>query len=308
MKIAIIGGSGFIGKYLVAKLHNDHQLSIVTRQTHLDSSFNAINNLTVFSKHGYSTEELIPVLKQHDVVINLIGILNEKGHTGQGFYDAHVELTKNIIAACKANKVPRYLQMSALHADAENGPSHYQRSKGLAEDYAHAQHSDSFAVTSFRPSVIFGPGDSFCNRFAQLIKLLPFAFPLACAHARFAPVYAGDVADIFIQVINDQDTYDQGINICGPTIYTLGEIVTLTAEALDKKRLVIPLPNSIAYMQAIFLDYCIPGKPFSIDNYNSLKVDSTCDKTPLGTETLEQTIQTYLHLPLDQQNNLIMKA
>ena len=307
MKIGIVGGSGFIGKYLIAGLHSDHDISIFTRQSQLSDDVKSIDNLQVYGKQDYQQDSLNSLFREHDVIINLVGILNERGRSGKGFHQAHVELSNRIVKACQHNNIGRYLHMSALHADAEKGPSHYQRSKGMAEDAVHAQHSDNFAVTSFRPSVIFGAGDSFCNRFAALLKLVPFVFPLARAQARFAPVYAGDVAQAFVNAIDDQSSYNQRINLCGPDIYTLGEIVELTAGALGKKIKVIGLPDSLAYMQAVFMDYCVPGKPFSIDNYNSLKVDSICESAPLGSTKLEDKVATYLHLPIETQIKHIMK-
>lgn len=308
MKIGIIGGNGFIGKYLVARLHNEHDISLFTRQAHLDPAFEHINHLTAFCKLNYEQNELNELLANHDVIINLVGILNEKGRDGSGFHKAHVELSDKITQACQHNNIPRYLHMSALHADAENAPSHYQRSKGIAENLVHNKHSASFAVTSFRPSVIFGAGDSFCNRFSQLLKLVPLAFPLACANARFAPIYAGEVADSFISALTDIKTYNQRIDLCGPEIFSLREIVTLTADQLGKKRVIIGLPDSMAYMQAVFMDYCVPGKPFSIDNFNSLKVDSICHSEPSGKIKLNDQLGSYLHLPMHEQVKNIMSV
>lgn len=306
MKIAIIGGNGFIGKYLVAKLHHDHQVAIFTRQKQLDPCFENILNITAFTKLSYDIKELKSYLAGYDVVINLVGILNEKGHSGDGFYTAHVKLTEKIMSACIQNGIPRYLHMSALHADAETGPSHYQRSKGQAENFV-LNNSANVNVTCFCPSVIFGPGDSFCNRFADLIKVIPLAFPLACAKAKFAPIYAGDVADAFIDSISDETSFGKKINLCGPDVFTLGELVNLTAESLSKNRMVIGLPKIMAFSQAVFMEYFVPGKPFSIDNYNSLKVDSICADGQTGQVHLSDKINEYIQLKFSEQEKLIFQ-
>jgi len=308
MNITIAGGSGFIGKYLVSKLDLNHQITILTRQKQEDSFFTSIKNVKAICSFNYSEDQLNNAFKDQDLVINLIGILNEKGHSGKGFYKAHVELTQNILNACKTNKIERYLHMSALHANLKAGPSHYLRSKGQAEDFVHQNHSNNLAVTSFCPSVIFGPGDSFCNRFAQLLKFMPFVFPLACANSRFAPIYAGDVADIMLTSINDQDTYNKRINLCGAETYTLAEIVQLTAKAMNKNITIIKLPKLLSYWQAAIFDYCVPNKPLSIDNFNSLQVDSVCDSAPLGTTSFKKTINTYVYLSNEQQNHSIMHS
>lgn len=305
MKIAIIGGNGFVGKYLVAKLHGNHQVALFTREQQLASCFENKPNITAFTQLHYDIDELKSYLTGYDAVINLVGILNETGHDGRGFYKAHVELTQKIVSACIINKIPRYLHMSALHAD-ENGPSHYQRSKGTAEKFV-LENAGPLQVSLFCPSVIFGPGDSFCNRFADLIKVIPVLFPLARANAKFAPIYAGDVADAFINSLTDTATVGKKINLCGPDIFTLGELVSLTADSLAKPRKVVGLPNIVAYLQAVLMDYCVPGKPFSIDNYNSLKVDSICTEAGLGHVRLSDKINEYIHLSAAEQEQLIFQ-
>src|SRR5206468_10377 len=122
-----------------------------------------------------------------DAVVNLVGILNERGRAGRGFAYAHAELPTKIVDACHHAGVKRLLHMSALNA-VSDAPSHYLRTKAQGEDIVQRANSADFRVTSFRPSVIFGPRDSFTNRFATLLKLAP-VFPLACPAARFQPVY-----------------------------------------------------------------------------------------------------------------------
>ncbi|MEJ2761989.1 MAG: complex I NDUFA9 subunit family protein [Gammaproteobacteria bacterium] len=221
-----------------------------------------------------------------DAVINLVGILNERGGENGSFRHVHVELMEKIIRSCRANGVRRLLQMSALNADAKNAPSRYLRTKGEAEDMAHA--ARDIRVTSYRPSVIFGDDDSFFNRFADLLKLAPGIFPLACAHARFAPVFVGDIAEVFIHTLKDPDFYGRRLDLCGPHVYTLQELVEYTATCLGLRRKVIPLPDFLSRMQAAMIDmagfmFNLTGveKPFSMDNYLSMKVDSVSDANDL---------------------------
>jgi NADH dehydrogenase len=234
-----------------------------------------------------------------DAVINLVGILNERRDNGKGFYRVHVELTEKVIRACRNQGIQRLLHMSALNADPATGSSYYLRSKGEAEHRIHA--ANDINVTSFRPSVIFGPQDSFINRFASLLKLSPGLFPLACAGTRFAPVYAGDVAEAFVRSLNDPFTYGHRYNLCGPHEYTLQEIVELITTALGIRRKIIPLGRFTSALQANLLEYA-PGKPFSRDNYRSLKMDSICpegdrvlrDKFGIEPTALEAVIPQYL--------------
>src|SRR5690606_20447992 len=135
-----------------------------------------------------------------DAVINLVGILNEKGRDGSGFERAHVELTEVVIDACRSAGVSRLLQMSALNAG--RGQSHYLRTRGESEARVRASRLD---WTIFPPSVIFGPGDGLYNRFAGLLRPLP-VLPLACAGAKFAPVYVGDVVEAFARAVARPDS------------------------------------------------------------------------------------------------------
>jgi len=185
------------------------------------------------------------------------------------------------------------LHMSALKADASNGPSFYLRSKGEAENTLFACSSEKIAITSFRPSVIFGPEDSFFNRFASLLRITPLLFPLACPEARFAPVYVGDVANRFISALTDRSSHGQAYELCGPREYSLIELVRYTARLLGLAKPVIGLPNSISKMEASIFEY-LPGKPFSLDNYNSLKIDSVCRRGPRETTSIESIVPGYI--------------
>jgi NADH dehydrogenase len=170
--------------------------------------------------------------------------------------------------------------MSALHADAAEAHSRYLKTKGEGEDRAHAAATPNLGVTSFRPSVIFGPGDSFFNRFAALLKLSPLFFPLACPDSRFAPVYVGDVAAAFCKALADDATRGQRLELCGPDSYSLKELVVYTRDTLGLKKPVIGLGDALSRWQARLLGL-MPGRPFTLDNYYSLQHDSLCTDNAL---------------------------
>ena len=130
-------------------------------------------------------------------------------------------------------------------------------------------------VTIFRPSVIFGPGDSFLNTFATLLKLLPI-LPLASASARFQPVYVGDIADAFVASLKDQASFRQTYELCGPTTYSLRELVAYTGTLIGRHRPIVSLPCSLAYVQAMLLGL-LPKPPMSPDNLRSMQVDNVTD-------------------------------
>jgi len=133
----------------------------------------------------YDEAQLSERLRGKDVVVNLIGILNEPWFGGAGFRRAHTELTRALLLAARSANVGRLLQVSALGA-AVDAPSYYLRSKGEAEKLIREQ-SGALDWTIFQPSVIFGPGDTFLNRFARLLASAPGVLPLARPNARFQP-------------------------------------------------------------------------------------------------------------------------
>lgn len=273
--IAIIGGSGFVGQRLASRLARDgHTVRVLTRRRERHRESLVLPKAEVLEVDVHDQQALDQALAGCDVVINLVGILNEKGNDGKGFAHAHVELPHKIISACRTNSITRLLHMSALNADATGGSSHYLRSKGEGEELVHA--APDMNVTSFRPSVIFGPGDSFFNRFAGLMRL-SMVLPLACSWARFAPIFVGDVVEAYARAIDDSRTFGQRYNLCGPRSYTLQELVNYTADVCGFARLILPMSESVSWLQARVMEW-VPGKPFSRDNFNSTKRDSVCSE------------------------------
>jgi NADH dehydrogenase len=211
----------------------------------------------------------------NDVVINLIGILNERGFSGAGFRRAHTELTRGVLQAARSANVTRLLQVSALKA-AVDAPSYYLRSKGAAEQLIR----DSVAPldwTIFQPSVMFGPGDSFLNRFAALLAVTPGVLPLARPGSRFQPVFVDDVIEALRRCLHGGACSRQTYELGGPQIYTLREIVALVAKLTGRRRWIVGLPDFAARLQGLVMDF-VPGRPFSSDNYRSLTLDSVCSE------------------------------
>ena len=293
MKICILGGTGFVGRSLISALSKEnYTITVITRDFDKNKDLAIYPNLKLIQEDVYNEKRMLEVSKSHDVLINLIGILNEKGFRGKGFYLAHSKIARIILNVCKQNRIKRILHMSALNAD-PGGSSHYLRTKGEAESFLHT-YGERFAdVTSFRPSVIFGTEDSFINRFSDLLKFIPFVFPLACAQTRFAPVYVGDLVNFMKDSIDDVSSFNKKIDICGPKIYTLEEIVKIVIDVKGYSTRVIPLNNALSKFQAVMMDF-LPGKPFSIDNFNSCLVDSISESGLKFKTELESVIKQYL--------------
>jgi len=292
--VCVLGGSGFVGLHICNRLaQRDIPVTVVSRKPEAHPGLLVIPGIRVITGDVFQRDLLQRAFSGCRTVINLVGILNESGHRGDGFRRVHAELPRLVVDACRHSGVSRLLHMSALNADAGNGPSHYLRSKGEGENIVHTYASERLQVTSFRPSVIFGAEDSFFNRFAALLKITPLAFPLACPQSRFAPVYVGDVADAFIKAIDDKSTYGQRIPLCGPGEYSLRELVSYTAQQLGLRRWIIGLPDSLSKLQAAIFEW-LPGKPFSLDNYRSLQVDSVCHQHEPMPTRIEAVVPSYI--------------
>ena len=166
--------------------------------------------------------------------------------------------------------MPRLLHMSSLGAS-RDAPSEYLRTKGRGEEAAHA--GTGVATTSFRPSVVFGPGDGLFNRFAGLLRMIPLVLPLAKADARLQPVYVADVAAAMCAALDDRSTFGKRYDLGGPEVMTLEGVVRYTAEVLGLRRIILPLGDGLATVQARVLER-LPGKLLTEDNLRSLGVDS----------------------------------
>lgn len=274
-RLCILGGSGFIGRHITHRLAAEgHQVTIITRRRERHRDLLVLPTVQLVQGDVHNPTLLQRQFEGQDAVINLVGILNERGHDGKGFERAHVLLADKVVRACRSSGVPRLLHMSALHASL-TAPSRYLRTKGLGEKLVLESNSPALRVTTFRPSVVFGEQDSFTNRFAALLRLMPGVFPLACAESRFQPVYVEDVARVFAASLNLHRTHGQQYDLCGPRSYTLRQLVEYIAALSGRPCHLIGLGRRLSWLQAALLEY-VPGKPFSLDNFLSLQVDSLC--------------------------------
>jgi uncharacterized protein YbjT (DUF2867 family) len=266
-RIVILGGTGFVGSYLVPRLVADgHQLTLLSRNRESRRAMAVLPRVAIRSADVYDDAVLRKQLEGADAVINLIGILNPQGqHT---FQRAYIDLTRRLIEACRATGVKRLHQMSSLKAG--QGLSHYLKARGEVETLVKAS---PLNWTIYQPSVIFGDGDGLVTRFAALLRKMP-VLPLARASSRLAPTYAGDVAEAIARcVADDKLSARRSFELYGPQVLTLGDIVRAIRDAAGLRTTIIPLPDSLGRVQAQVAGL-LPGKPFSPDNFLSLRTDS----------------------------------
>jgi len=275
--VCLLGGYGFVGSHLCAALARaGHRATVLAPRPERARHLRVLPAIKVVRCDVHDPAQLAAAFRGHDAVVNLVGIYNEPGRNGAGFRRVHGELTRKVVAACREAGVDRLLHMSGLKADADNGPSYYLRSKGEAERILRDEADPDLKWTIFQPSVIFGEGDTFLSKMADLLRSVPLALPLARPDARLSPVWVEDVIAAMLRALEDDDTAGESYELCGPEVFTLKELVTLLRDELGlHKKAVIGLPDPLARLQAAIMDF-VPGKPFSTDNYRSLTVDSVC--------------------------------
>ena len=286
-KVLVLGGTGFIGSRLVAQLAGQgRSIVLPTRRAINGRHLVMLPGVEVVEADIHDEARLAQLVRGVDAVINLVGVLHSsrgKSGTAYGpaFERAHVELPRKVAAACAQAGVRRSLHMSALGASS-SGPSMYLRSKAAGEAAALSQ--PSVAVTIFRPSVVFGEGDSFLNLFATLQKYLPVV-ALGGADARFQPVYVEDVVRAFVDALENQSAIGRIIELVGPRVYTLRELVRLAGRYSGHPRPVFGLPSGLARMQAWFLEHAPGGPLMSRDNLDSMRTDNVAspDTVPMRT-------------------------
>jgi uncharacterized protein YbjT (DUF2867 family) len=290
-RILVLGGGGFIGRYVVDRLvARGARVVVPTRRRDRIKPLIVLPTAEVVEADVHDPAALGRLVADCDAVINLIGILHgdtppaPSASYGSRFLQAHVELPRRIVAACERHGVRRLLHMSALGADPK-GPSMYLRSKGDGERAA--QSSSLVETTVFRPSVVFGREDRFLNLFAYMARWLPRGLPpwlppLAVGRpdARFQPVWVADVASAIVNALDNVETYGRTYELCGPRTYTLRELVEFATEASGHPRRVVGLPDPAAKLMAWFLEHWPGGPLMSRDNLDSLKVDSVASRQP----------------------------
>jgi NADH dehydrogenase len=305
MRILVIGGTGFLGRHLIARLGvAEHQVNVPTRLYARGRDLQVVPTVTLAQADVHNDATLDDLMGDCDAVINLVGVL----HGGRGrpygevFRRVHVDLPRRIAERCQRHGVRRFIHVSALGADSR-GPSMYLRSKGDGEaavrDALGAMHAGGWTIV--RPSVVFGHDDNFTNLFGRLARWLP-VLPLAGAQTRMQPVYVEDVAAAIDAMLGNPHACGKVYELAGPQVHTLGEIAGMCARWSGHPRPVVNLPMGIGRAQAAVLA-CLPGTPLMTpDNLDSLKVDSVA-REPMAPElgivplAMEAVVPGYLGRP-----------
>ena len=275
--ITILGGAGFVGSCLVTKLDQaGYQVKVLARRREMAKHLILLPNVQVINCDIFNNHALKDALKGSDAVINLVGILHETGNNS--FENIHHQLPRRVAQLCEELDIVRLLHMSALQAN-KHAPSAYLKSKAVGEA-ALNEFSKKLDITIFKPSVIFGRDDSFINMFANLVKYLP-VIVLAKPHAKFQPIWVEEVAQCFVNALENTATYGKSYELGGPQIYTLKALVQKVMDVLGKQRPIIGLNDTLSMAQGFMLEL-MPIKLMTRDNIRSMQVDSITSQ-PIAT-------------------------
>lgn len=268
--ITVFGGTGFVGRQVVHCLaQRGATLRVVTRDPDRAGFLRPMGAVGQIALLPYGDDEaaLRLLIDEATGVVNLLGILFER--RAGDFMAVHRDLAGRIAKVAAETGVKRLVQVSAIGADSD-GPAMYAKSKAAGEAAVKSAFS---RATIIRPSIVFGPGDGFFCRFAQMSVLSPVLPLIDGGKTKFQPVYVGDVAEAIARCLESQGQEGKTFELGGPRVATFEELLRYMLKTLNRRRLLLPLPKSIARMQARFLEL-LPSPPLTRDQLLMLERDN----------------------------------
>ena len=281
-RIAVFGGSGFLGKALLNLLVNERsEIILFTRKRNYQQTLDKIfpnNNIkcTQWSLDNFQTLE--EKIKNIHCVINLCGILYERKNGD--FFKVHSDLPEMLGKISSKNKIKTLIHVSALGVS-EHSASKYSRSKAegerkLLENFPRGK--------ILRPSLLYGEGDNFFGQFSNIASISPF-LPIISRSTKFQPVFVKDVANAIIKLLNDNKDKNSFYEVGGKSIYTFEELIKILLDIKKIKRFLIPLDPKLMMIPGFFLQR-LPKPPFTIDQMILLKTDNVLKNELPGLEDL----------------------
>ncbi|MBC9178548.1 complex I NDUFA9 subunit family protein [Pseudoroseomonas ludipueritiae] len=280
----VFGGAGFIGRQVVQRLARlDYVVRVVGRNPEAMRPLmtaGMVGQVVPLAADLRQDAALARAVAEADWVVNLVGILAE-GKRGD-FGRLHGELPGRIGQVAAMARVGRLVHVSAIGADPA-GPSEYARSKAAGEAALRAAFP---RATVLRPSIVFGPDDSFFNRFADMARLMP-VLPVIRGGTKFQPVYVGDVADAVLAALTRDDTEGRTYELGGPRVASFRELMALVLDATGRRKRLVEVPEGLARLLSR-----LPGGPLTADQLAQLGRDNVASPGAEGLEALGITPKT----------------
>jgi uncharacterized protein YbjT (DUF2867 family) len=297
-RVTVLGGSGFIGRYVVKRLAAAGAvIAVVSRHASAAGFLRPMGDVGQIALINVAINDearLAAAVDGADAVISAAGILFER--SAQRFDVVHVQGAALLARLAKAAGARHFVHFSAIGADPA-APAAYARSKAAGEAAVRAAFPEA---TILRPSVVFGPEDDFFNRFAALARWSPALPLIGGGHTKFQPVYVGDVADAVIAGLAQPDAAGKTFELGGPHVYSFRELMELVLRETGRERALVNLPFSLASAEAAFLEW-LPRPPLTRDQVKLLQRDNVVAAGTLGLADLgiaptavEVIIPTYL--------------
>ena len=269
--IAIFGAGGFIGKHLMRNLTKlDYRIKVATRNPYLKGYLKPLGNpgqIELFKTNIFNQEDVRNVLKNCDLVINLVGILHETRK--QKFNHIHSQFPLLLSNLCNELGIKNLVHVSAMGVK-EKHKSLYMQSKLEGEKNIQNTFKSSIIL---RPSVIFGPEDKFFNTFASLAQFSPVLPLIGDGKTKFTPVYVGDVAKAIVKALELKNSETEIYELGGPENYSFKELMEILLKEIKKKRFLLPIPFGFAKFQSYFLQM-LPNPLLTPDQVELLKYNN----------------------------------
>ncbi len=276
-RVAVTGGTGYVGTAVCRAIRaKGHMVTAVSRTKKPRPIIDTGGTIEFRSASVLDPDALAAAFGQATTVVHLVGIIVET--KGQTFEKVHVEGTRNAIEAAKKVGATRFIHMSALGAGRDK-PARYHRTKAEAEDLVRAS---GLEWTIFRPSIIYGAGDDFVNRFAAMARALPFMPVIGSGKSRLQPIWVEDVAAAFAHAVDDPKTVGQSYDLGGPRAMTILEILDVVMRTTGKRRPKIHLPVPFMMIQAALFEKFLPKPPVTREQLVMLREDNVCSTNGLA--------------------------
>jgi NADH dehydrogenase len=297
-RVTILGASGFVGRYIVRDLARDGAVIAACCRHASGAGFlkpmGDVGQIATLSADLADERALAAVIAGAEAVVNAVGILSERG--AQRFDLVHHRGSARLAALAKDAGVKRFVHFSALGAD-RNASSAYGRSKAEGEAAVRAAFP---GATILRPGLIFGPEDTFFNRFAAMARFSPVLPLIGGGGTKFQPVYVGDVAAAVAAVLARAETEGNAYELAGPVVFSLRQLFELILHVTGRKRVLLPVPFGLAMLQALVLEPA-PRPLLTRDQVRMLRDDSVATagapgfaELGIAPKALELVLPSYL--------------